>query len=129
MTFISTLLFSLGIFFVGLSPEIITLLISGTLTFIFYAALSISTFTWVKDLYPEEGRGQFSGYWNLFAGTIPMIIGPIIGGIISTLYGVTALDEFGRTIFIPPNLLFFVAAVVSLGTLIPLIFAKEIEVN
>ncbi|TFF88237.1 MAG: MFS transporter, partial [Promethearchaeota archaeon] len=129
MTLISTLLFSMGVFFVGLAPELITLLISGTLTFVFYAALSISTFTWVKDLYPEEGRGQFSGYWNLFAGTIPMIIGPIIGSIISTLYGVTSLDEYGRTIFIPPNLLFIVAAFVTLFTLIPLIFAKEIKVK
>jgi MFS family permease len=127
MTLISTLLFSLGMFFIGLSPELITLLLSGIMTFVFYTALSISTFTWVKDLYPSEGRGQFSGYWNLFSGTIPMIIGPIIGGIIAFNFGIKDIDSAGRTVFIPPDMLFFVAALVTLITLIPLIFAKEIK--
>ncbi|MBD3193407.1 MAG: MFS transporter, partial [Candidatus Lokiarchaeota archaeon] len=127
MTLISTLLFSLGMFFIALSPETITILLSGIMTFIFYAGLSISTFTWVKDLYPSEGRGQFSGYWNLFSGTIPMLIGPIIGGIIAFSFGTTTTDAIGRTIFIPPNLLFTVAAFITLLTLIPLYFAKEIK--
>ncbi|GAI65327.1 unnamed protein product, partial [marine sediment metagenome] len=36
----------------------------------------VASKTWIKDLYPEESRGQFSGYRNLFEGTIPMVIGP-----------------------------------------------------
>ncbi|TFF85792.1 MAG: MFS transporter [Promethearchaeota archaeon] len=128
MTLISTLFFSLGIFLLGLSPELITLIIAGIITFVFYTGLSISTFTWIKDLYPEEGRGQFSGYWNLFSGTIPMIIGPIIGGTVYSLFGVEAIFN-GNPVLIPPDLLFYVAAFVTLITLIPLIFAKEIKIE
>jgi MFS family permease len=126
MTLVSTLLFSLGIFLLGLSQEIVSLILAGTITFIFYTGLSISTFTWVKDLYPEEGRGQFSGYWNLFSGTIPMIIGPIIGGTVYFLFGIEAIFE-GEEVLIPPDLLFFIAALVTLITLIPLFFAKELN--
>lgn len=128
MSIISTLLFSLGIFLLGISQEIISYLISGTMIFIFYTGLSISTFTWIKDLYPEEGRGQFSGYWNLFSGTIPMIIGPIIGGTVYFLFGIEDVIK-GETVLIPPIELFFVAALVTLITLIPLYFAKEVKIN
>ncbi len=128
MTILSTLFLSIGTFLLGLSAELITLIIAGIITFVFYTGLSISTFTWVKDLYPPEGRGQFSGYWNLFSGTIPMIIGPIIGGTVYTLYGIEAI--FDRTpVLVPPDLLFYVAAFVTLITLIPLIFAKEIKIE
>jgi len=128
MTLISTLLFSLGIFLIGVSQELFLLLIAGAITFVFYTGLCISTFTWIKDLYPEEGRGQFSGYWNLFSGTIPMIIGPIIGSIIYSLFGVEAIIK-GDNVLIPPDLLFFVAASVTLLTLIPLYFSKEIKIR
>ncbi|TXT58497.1 MAG: putative Major Facilitator Superfamily protein [Promethearchaeota archaeon] len=127
MTFISTLLFSLGLFLVGISPELITLLLSGIMTFVFYTALSISTFTWVKDLYPAEGRGQFSGYWNLFSGTIPMIIGPIIGGILVSVFGELRMEELGRIVLVPPDIIFYIAAFFALITLLPLIFAKELK--
>ena len=125
MTLISTLCISLGFFFVGISPELTTLLLSGIAVFVCYTALSVATFTWVKDLYPPEGRGQFSGYWNLFSGTIPMIIGPIIGGLISFFYGVRQLDDYGRLVLIPPDIIFYVAGILVLVTLILLYFAKE----
>ncbi len=125
MTLISTLCISVGFFLVGISPELIPLLISGILVFVFYTALSVSTFTWVKDLYPPEGRGQFSGYWNLFSGTIPMIIGPIIGGLICFYFSTPDFDTYGRLVLVPPDLIFYVAAILALVTLIPLYFAKE----
>ncbi len=82
------------------------------------------TFTWAKDLYPAESRGQFSGYWNLFSGTIPMIIVPLIGGWIATQFGEYSLigDQMG---FIPPPLIYFATALFALITFIPLLFAKE----
>ncbi len=127
MTLISTLLFSLGLFLVGICQSLIPLLISGIFAFVFYTALSIATFTWVKDLYPPEGRGQFSGYWNLFSGTIPMIIGPIIGGFLVSIFGTLRVEEIGRTVLVPPDMIFYAAALFALITLIPLIFAKEIK--
>ena len=124
ITFISTFLFSLSLFLFGLSDNEITLVITGTMWLVFYTSLSVSTFTWAKDLYPAESRGQFSGYWNLFSGTIPMIIGPLIGGWIATEFGEYALigDQMG---YIPPPLIYFAAALFALITFIPLLFAKE----
>ncbi|TFF99785.1 MAG: MFS transporter [Promethearchaeota archaeon] len=125
-TFISVICISIGYFAVGLSFDFITYLISGVVVFVFYTALSVSTFTWVKDLYPPEGRGQFSGYWNLFSGTIPMLIGPLIGGTLSTVFGYTAIVG-GEEVWMHPELIFFAASIVVLITLIPLYFAKEVK--
>jgi MFS family permease len=126
MTLIATICISIGFFAAGVSKSFLTLLISGIAVFVFYTALSVSTFTWVKDLYPPEGRGQFSGYWNLFSGTIPMIIGPIIGGLVSAQFG-NLTNVGGETVLIPPDLIFYIASFVVLITLIPLYFAKEIK--
>lgn len=126
ITFISTFLFSFSLLLFGLSDNELALVITGTMWLVFYTSLSVSTFTWAKDLYPAESRGQFSGYWNLFSGTIPMIIGPLIGGWIATEFGIYTLigDKMG---YIPPPLIYFAAALFALITLVPLIFAKEIK--
>jgi len=124
ITFFSIFLFSLSLFLFGLSENEITLLITGTMWLVFYTALSVATFAWAKDLYPAEGRGQFSGYWNLFSGTIPMVIGPLIGGWIATEYGTEALIG-GQLGYIPPPLIYFAAAIFALITFIPLVYAKE----
>ncbi|MEJ2293801.1 MAG: MFS transporter, partial [Candidatus Lokiarchaeota archaeon] len=120
-------LFSLSLFLFGLSNNEITLVITGTMWLVFYTALSVSTFAWVKDLYPSESRGQFSGYWNLFSGTIPMVIGPLIGGWIATEFGIYGEISPSQWGYIPPPLIYFVAAIFALITFIPLIFAKEKE--
>ena len=124
ITFISIFLFSLSLFLFGLSDNELTLVVTGTMWLVFYTSLSVATFTWAKDLYPSESRGQFSGYWNLFSGTIPMVIGPLIGGWIATEFGEYRLigDQMGH---VPPPLIYFVAALFALITLIPLFFAKE----
>jgi MFS family permease len=129
ITYISVFLFSLSLFLFGLSDNEVTLVITGTMWLVFYTALSVSTFAWVKDLYPSESRGQFSGYWNLFSGTIPMVIGPFIGGWIATEFGIYGEISPGQWGFIPPPLIYFVAAIFALITFIPLIFAKEKEPN
>jgi len=126
MTILGVLFFSISVFLIGLSTELILLLITGTLCFIFYSALNISTLTWIKDFYPKEGRGQFSGYYNLFAGTIPMLIGPQIGGWFAMQFG-TSTTINGRPALIPTSIIFFVSALVLLLTFIPLYFAKDFE--
>lgn len=124
VVFGSIFLFSLSLFLFGLSDTELTLVITGTMWLVFYTSLSVATFTWAKDLYPAESRGQFSGYWNLFSGTIPMVIGPLIGGFIATEFGEEAIIS-GKIGFIPPPLIFFAAALFALITVIPLIFTKE----
>jgi MFS family permease len=69
------------------------LLILGSIWATFYLGISISTFSWTKDLYSKENRREFSGYWNLFSGLIPIIIGPLIGGWLATVFGIYTLID------------------------------------
>ncbi|TFG25615.1 MAG: MFS transporter [Promethearchaeota archaeon] len=123
-TLISTFTFFTFAFLFGLFTDILLISIMGTLWLLSYTSISVATFSWAKDLYPDEGRGQFSGYWNLFSGTIPMIIGPFIGGWLASQFGISAIinDQPG---YIPTPIIFFVGAILILFTLIPLYFAKE----
>lgn len=124
MTFIATVLFGVSLFIFGFFTDITMLLILGSIWATFYLGITISTFSWAKDLYPEENRGEFSGYWNLFSGTIPMVIGPIIGGWLATDFGIYQIIE-GNWGYVPTSIIFFVSGIVILLTIIPLYFAKE----
>jgi len=128
MTFIAAILFGVSLFTFGFFTDITMLLILGSIWATFYLGISISTFSWAKDLYPEENRGEFSGYWNLFSGTIPMVIGPLIGGWLATAFGIYKLIE-GNWGYVPTSLIFFVSGIVILLTIIPLYFAKEASID
>lgn len=128
MTLISAIIFGLALVIFGLFTDIVMLLILGSIWATFYLGITISTFSWAKDLYPEENRGEFSGYWNLFSGTIPMVIGPLIGGWLATAFGIYKLidENWG---YVPTSIIFFVSGIVVLLTVIPLYFAKEVGSN
>ena len=84
----------------------------------------ISVRTWYKDLSPEEKRGQFNGYFILFTVLIGMSVGPLIGGLLASNFGEPiVIDNIPG--FIPPSLLFSVAALIILTTIFPLLKAKE----
>ncbi|MHA1408455.1 MAG: MFS transporter [Candidatus Heimdallarchaeaceae archaeon] len=84
----------------------------------------VSTKTWTKDLYPEEKRGQFSGYYIIFTVLAAMGIGPFIGDAITKNLGTPIIID-GQPGFIPPNWIFIIGGLLSLLALIPLYFAKE----
>jgi len=124
MTLISAIIFGLALFVFGFFTDIVMLLILGSIWATFYLGITISTFSWAKDLYPEENRGEFSGYWNLFSGTIPMVIGPLIGGWLATVFGIYKLIDVNWG-YVPTSIIFFISGIVVLLTVIPLYFAKE----
>jgi len=113
---------AISLFLFIISPNILILIIAGVFTQFFMTGWNISANAWMRDLFPEKMRGQFSGYYVIFAATIPMIIGSLIGGGISTIFGSPLPDGTGH---VPPPLIFIVAAVIMLPAIIPLIFAKE----
>jgi MFS family permease len=95
------------------------LLLTGILWLAPLAAWTISTSAWTRDLFPEEKRGQFAGYYVLFNVAFTMIPGSLFGGWLASTYGIpTVLD--GKAGFIPSPLLFQVAGVTVLLALIPL---------
>ncbi len=84
---------------------------------------------WMKNLYPEDQRGQFEGLRIVFAVLIPMVVGPIIGTNIIKAFGEIGTRQLTDTITItgplPPQLLFVVGAVTTLISLVPLFFLNR----
>jgi MFS family permease len=117
---VAVLLESVGLLVFSFSRSLVPLMIGGVLWLAPYTAWVITTGAWTKDLYPEEKRGQFAGYFILFNVAFTMIPGPLLGGWLAATYGIpTVLD--GKAGFIPTPLLFQAAALAVLLTLIPLL--------
>ncbi len=87
-------------------------------------AWSIATGVWLKDLFPEDKRGQFAGYGILFGVAFTMIPGPLVGGWLSSTYGIPATID-GQAGIIPPSLVFRVAAGLILLAALPLFRLRE----
>ncbi len=121
---ISLILESFTLILFAFSTQFIFIVITGILWVLFMTMWHISSQTWIKDLYPEEKYGQFSGYFLLFNVLIGMSIGPLIGGYISTIYGKPiVIDGIPGTV--PPPLIFIVGALILIFAIIPVLKAKE----
>jgi MFS family permease len=115
---------SVGLLLFSFAKSYVPLVITGVLWLAPMAAWTIATLTWSKDLFPEDKRGQFAGYYVLFAVAFAMIPGPLIGGWIGSQFGIpTVLD--GKAGFIPTPLIFQVAGLATLLALIPLYFTRK----
>jgi MFS family permease len=114
-----------GLLLFSFAREYWALVLTGILWLAPISAWTITTLTWTKDLYPEEKRGQFSGFFILFSVLIPQIIGSLTGGWLGSTFGIPTFLN-GQEGFIPTPLLFQIAAVACLTTLIP-IFAMRPE--
>jgi MFS family permease len=75
-------------------------------------------------LFPEDKRGQFAGFYLFFWVMLPMILGPLTGGWLSSMYGIKTVIE-GQAAIVPTPLLFQVAGITTLLAAIPLWFVKE----
>ncbi len=106
----------------------IFLTLFGTFWVLSMMMWNVATKTWMKDLFPEDKRGQFSGYFILFNVLFGMTIGPLIGGFISTSFGLKVIEN-GVEKIIPTNLIFIVGGLIILLTLIPLIKVKEEQLD
>jgi MFS family permease len=84
----------------------------------------IATGAWSKDYYPDDRRGEFSGYMTLFLVAFTMIPGPLIGSAVIERYGIRAVID-GKDGIIPTPEIFMVASVMILLPLIPVLMAKD----
>ena len=101
------------------------MLLSVFLAGVGYILIMQSMTMWIKQLYPEDSRGQFEGIRVLFFTLIPMIIGTSIGNFVIKHGAGTITNEYGIVENIPTESMFLMAAVVVVFTLIPLYFAKK----
>jgi MFS family permease len=113
-----------GLILFSFSRSLIPLVITGVLWLMPLTAWAIATSTWSKDLFPEDKRGQFAGYYLFFWVMLPMILGPLTGGWLGTHFGIPT-NIGGQAGFIPTPIIFQVAGVATLLAAIPLVWAKE----
>ena len=112
-----------GLLLFSFSRTLLPLVITGILWLAPLTAWTIATSTWSKDLFPEDKRGQFAGYYLFFWVMLPMILGPLTGGWLGTHFGIPTVID-GQAGFIPTPLIFQVAAIGTLLAAIPLAFTK-----
>ncbi|MBQ1533915.1 MAG: hypothetical protein IIZ64_03750, partial [Erysipelotrichaceae bacterium] len=86
------------------------------------------TSVWMKQLFPEEAKGQFEGFRIVFFVLIPWIVSPFIANPIIKNNG-EILDSNGLTAYLPTNVLFLVSTLLILATFVPLIFAAKERKN
>ena len=90
-----------------------------------YILIAQSMTMWVKQLYPEESRGQFEGIRVLFFTLIPMIIGTTIGNMIIKNGAGSIVNDYGIIENIPTESIFIWAAFLIVFAFIPLFFASK----
>ena len=81
---------------------------------------------WIKNLYPEDQRGQFEGVKQLFFVCVPMIVGPAIATPVINAFGVEKIVN-GVAGMVPGNSLFLISGLVTLLALLPLFPAARME--
>ena len=81
----------------------------------------------IRDYTPKEETGLFQGVRMIFAVLIPMVTGPYIGQAVSSISGLTYVNDFGQTDIQPSGFVFFGAAVVFLIAIIPVLILLKKE--
>lgn len=118
----------IGLIAFSFSQSFVALVLTGILWLAPISAWTIAVSAWSKDLFPEDKRGQFSGYVILFSVAFTMVPGPLIGSWLTITYGIpTVLD--GKDGFIPTSLIFQVAGIATLLALIPILRIKKQKEN
>lgn len=126
LSFWSPLLSCLGFMLLSFARENYLVVFSGSLIFLGFVILALSIGAWVKNLMPEESRGQFEGVRMIFYVALPMVIGPAIGSFLISRYGIPTVIN-GEAGFIPTPILLQVTAVLSTTALIPLALVHRIK--
>ena len=115
-----------GLVMVSISQSLVVLLIGVFGAGIGYILVLQALTAWMKNLYPEEQRGQFEGIKQIFFVCVPMIIGPAIATQVINRMGVE-MEVSGTVGMVPGPSLFLVSAVLTLFTLIPLAAAGKMN--
>jgi MFS family permease len=111
-----------AIFAAANAPLLLAVFLIGAGYILLMQAMTI----WVKQLYPENSRGQFEGIRIMSFVLVPMLIGTIIGNIIVKNGAGTVQNEFGFSENIPTESLFQWAAALLMPTFVPLFLAAKL---
>ncbi len=91
-----------------------------------YIIMLQTTKVWTKNLYPEDAKGQFEGFYAISYALLPMIFGSGISQSVIKNGGETMLNELtGRLEYIPNGKIFITGALISLLSIIPILMTKR----
>ncbi len=79
---------------------------------------------WMKQLFPEEAKGQFEGFRIIFFVLIPWVVSPFIANPIIKNNG-KIIDTNGLEAYLPTHVLFLVSTGLILLSFLPLFFAER----
>jgi len=79
---------------------------------------------WMKNLYPEDQRGQYEGIKQVFYVALPMIFGPMIAAPVINNWGASKIVN-NVAGMVPGPSLFLVSAAVTALAILPLIAANR----
>jgi MFS family permease len=123
---IGTIIAAGFLFIMGLIIDLWALIIIYMLQTIFSMTVGAIHGGWLQDKYPKNNIGKFQGVRLVFMVLIPMVIGPLIGSVVITQFGIQIIIN-GEPGHIPTPPLLMIGALVSLMALIPLFFIKKID--
>ena len=107
---------------------IVPLLAGILLVGVGYVLVMQTTTAWVKNLYPEQSRGQFEGVRIVFNVLIPMVLGPGMANIVISNWGIPVVID-GVSGMAPSGALFYAAAAVMVLVLAPTWMAVKTRKN
>jgi len=124
VAFLAVILEAIGLMAFSLTGNFVLLVVTGILWLAPNAAWTIAALTWSKDLFPDENRGLFAGFYVLFMVAFTMVPGPLIGGWLGSRFGQPIVLE-GQAGFVPTPLIFQVSSAITLLAVIPLLLIKR----
>ena len=110
-----------AVFTVANIPLLICVFLVGAGLILFTQSMTM----WVKQLFPQDSRGQFEGIRLLSFMLIPMVTGTLIGNAIIRRGDGSVINEFGIVENIPTEALFQWASVLLIPIVVPLFFASK----
>jgi MFS family permease len=121
---LSSLVASVGVFFFAFMRTLPQLVALGVVYQPAEMVVAIASMAWLKDLLPEDKRGQFLGIRMIFWIAVPMVIGPAIGLWLVQRYGTPVIIS-AEAGYVPTSILWQANGVVGLISLIPLLLVQK----
>lgn len=90
----------------------------------FLSCNGVALGAWIRDLFPEEKRGEFSGYNILFNVAFTMVPGPFIGSWLIHMYGERRIIN-GEVAIIPAPVIFQASSIIMLLSMPLLLKVRE----
>ena len=81
---------------------------------------------WIKNLYPDDQRGQFEGIKQVFYVALPMVFGPLIAAPVINTWGREMVIN-NVSGMVPGPSLFLVSAAVTAFSILPLTMANRLH--